>query len=383
MAKAEGAPPIKKDNLEFFTDVNLPTRDDLELVVDDNISPFPNPENTLDDIGSLPEHNLSMIDENELDVSSSSDGANGDSAVEDTDSTVDTDVEDTDSPVDSDVEDTDSLVDSVFRRELEKNRRLLRLAMNPLLMTLKPFLFIRQDQGASAQIIYIAKEDASSPTISLDSLTALLTIFAVENRHVAVADVSGAYLHVDMDEGGYHSHRKTFWINVQSYGSKHSFLGMNIEFPGDGTVTIDTNNYFREVIEDFQREGHVIVGTNATPAAPNIFNTTRKNTPRSVEIADIFRSTVAKLLWASQRSRLDLSFAVTFLCSRLNCATEGDWEKLRKILGYLKGTIHMKRKLSGFNLHTMYTWVDASYAVHPDMRSHTGGALSFGVGALN
>jgi len=36
-----------------------------------------------------------------------------------------------------------------------------------------------------------------------------------------------------------------------------------------------------------------------------------------------------------------------------------------------------------FDLHTMYTWVDASYAVHPDMRSHTGGALSFGVRALN
>ncbi len=97
----------------------------------------------------------------------------------------------------------------------------------------------------------------------------------------------------------------------------------------------------------------------------------------------MFRSTVAKLLWASQRSRLDLSFAVTFLCSRLNCTTEGDWEKLRRLLGYLKGTIHIKRKLSAFNLHTMYTWVDASYAVHPDMHSHTGGAISFGVGALN
>jgi len=43
----------------------------------------------------------------------------------------------------------------------------------------------------------------------------------------------------------------------------------------------------------------------------------------------------------------------------------------------------MKRKLSASNLHTMYTWVDASYAVHPDMRSHTGRALSLGVGALN
>jgi hypothetical protein len=28
------------------------------------------------------------------------------------------------------------------------------------------------------------------------------------------------------------------------------------------------------------------------------------------------------------------------------------------------------------------TWVDASYAVHPDMKSHTGGVMSFGVGGL-
>jgi hypothetical protein len=29
----------------------------------------------------------------------------------------------------------------------------------------------------------------------------------------------------------------------------------------------------------------------------------------------------------------------------------------------------------------MNTWIDASYAVHPDMKSHTGGAVSFGTGA--
>jgi len=40
---------------------------------------------------------------------------------------------------------------------------------------------------------YIAKEDTSSPTMSLDSLTALLTIFSVENRHVA-------YLHAEIYE---------------------------------------------------------------------------------------------------------------------------------------------------------------------------------------
>jgi hypothetical protein len=33
-------------------------------------------------------------------------------------------------------------------------------------------------------------------------------------------------------------------------------------------------------------------------------------------------------------------------------------------------------------LGRLRTWVDASYAVHPDMRSHTGGAMSFGIGAF-
>jgi len=117
---------------------------------------------------------------------------------------------------------------------------------------------------------------------------------------------------------------KHFGEMSKTHGAKHSFLGMNIEFVGDGTVMIDTNNYFREVIVDFERERHVIVGTNVTPAAPNMFDTNRRNTPLPAKLTDVFRSTVAKLLWASQRSRLDLSFAVTFLCSRLNCATDGD-----------------------------------------------------------
>ncbi len=34
------------------------------------------------------------------------------------------------------------------------------------------------------------------------------------------------------------------------------------------------------------------------------------------------------------------------------------------------------------DLGKLRTWVDASYAVHPDMRSHTGGAMSFKRGAI-
>ncbi len=52
------------------------------------------------------------------------------------------------------------------------------------------------------------------------------------------------------------------------------------------------------------------------------------------------------------------------------------------MLEYINGTLHYKYTLGADNLKKLRTWVDASYAVHPDMRSHTGGIMSFGTGGL-
>ena len=50
------------------------------------------------------------------------------------------------------------------------------------------------------QICYITKEDASSPTISMEDFFNSLTINAHEGRDVAISDVPGAYLNADMPE---------------------------------------------------------------------------------------------------------------------------------------------------------------------------------------
>ena len=31
----------------------------------------------------------------------------------------------------------------------------------------------------------------------------------------------------------------------------------------------------------------------------------------------------------------------------------------------------------------LYTWIDAAYVVHPDMKSHTGGTMFFGTGTIH
>ena len=50
-----------------------------------------------------------------------------------------------------------------------------------------------------------------------------------------------------------------------------------------------------------------------------------------------------------------------------------DWEKLCRMLQYIKGTIGMRRILGGDGLECLIMYVDAAYTVHMDMRGHTGG----------
>eukprot|EP00957_Ditylum_brightwellii_P076151 5788828-Ditylum_brightwellii.AAC.1 len=53
------------------------------------------------------------------------------------------------------------------------------------------------------------------------------------------------------------------------------------------------------------------------------------------------------------------------------------------MLGFLKRTINDVRIIGATSIQDVYTWVDAAYVVHPNMRSHMGGAMSFGWGIVH
>ena len=57
---------------------------------------------------------------------------------------------------------------------------------------------------------------------------------------------------------------------------------------------------------------------------------------------------------------------------------EDDWGKVKRVLGYLKGTMHMSLILLVDSLTLSRWWVDAVYAVHDDSRGHTGAGMSLG-----
>jgi hypothetical protein len=137
--------------------------------------------------------------------------------------------------------------------------------------------------------------------------------------------------------------------------------------------------YLKECIQEYQLD---IAEVAASPARKDLFDIDTEIPMLQKAESEGFHSVVAKLLFVSLRGRPDILLAISFLCTRVSKSTKQDQQKLQGLLEYLNGTLDLKRTLGADDLSSIQTWVDASYAVHPDMKSHTGGVISLGTGGL-
>jgi hypothetical protein len=157
------------------------------------------------------------------------------------------------------------------------------------------------------------------------------------------------------------------------------YVGMDIKYCKNGEVQIIMDTYLGEAIVEFPEDS---TATASTPAATYLFEVNDDCTNLSEPKRKILHSITAKLLFVTKRARPDISVPMAFLSSRVTKADEEDWKKLKRLLQYIHGTINMPLTLSIDSMSIMKTWVDASYAIHHDMRSHTGGNIAMGKGTL-
>ena len=85
---------------------------------------------------------------------------------------------------------------------------------------------------------------------------------------------------------------------------------------------------------------------------------------------------MAHLLFTGIRCRKYVQTAIAFLTTRVRNPDEDDWNKPRRLLGYLKHKIKLPLILQVNGANVLKWWVDASYAAHDCMRGHTGGTMS-------
>jgi hypothetical protein len=169
-------------------------------------------------------------------------------------------------------------------------------------------------------------------------------------------------------------------LNVRR-GKIHDYLGMTLDYRKDGKVSVSMKDYILAMIEELpsNMRGHA-----KTPAANHLFNVNEQQTKFLNEVdADRFHRLTAQLMYLSQRARPDMRTAASFLSTRVKKPDVDDEKKLIRALKYLQATVHLVMTIDARgDFLTVQWWVDASYAVHPDMKSHTGGVMSMGHGAV-
>jgi hypothetical protein len=136
--------------------------------------------------------------------------------------------------------------------------------------------------------------------------------------------------------------------------------------------------YIRDLLKLYN-----VKGSRVTPASENLFVVSESSPKLDGENSEIFHSRVAKLLYLAQRARPDILTAMAFLTTRVCKCTDEDKSKLDRVLMYLNGAPGMGIRLCPRSELKILVYIDASFAVHGDMKSHTGSVISLGQGPVH
>ena len=122
-------------------------------------------------------------------------------------------------------------------------------------------------------------------------------------------------------------------------------------------------------------------GEDVTPAVSELFTVNLTHQKLDTPTSELFHCIIAKFSYIAKRARPDLQVAVAFLCKRVKCPNVGDWKKLGRLVRYVRATIHLPLIVGCEGTGNMIWSIDASFAVHTDMKSHTGYCMSLRIGS--
>lgn len=138
-----------------------------------------------------------------------------------------------------------------------------------------------------------------------------------------------------------------------------------------------------DMITEVMQEMNISKDAKAsTPASCNLFIVNNDSVMLSSYYQEKFHSHVAKLLYIAKRARPDILLAISYLTTRVLCSTQDDWDKLVRVAKYLNSSQDILLTFKSNDELHLACYIDASYGVHADGKSHTGSVMTLGGGAF-
>ncbi|XP_021986028.1 uncharacterized mitochondrial protein AtMg00810-like [Helianthus annuus] len=144
------------------------------------------------------------------------------------------------------------------------------------------------------------------------------------------------------------------------------FLGISVT-RNKNTMFLSQEKYAKEILE---RTGLADCNPAATPV-----DTQQKlsvNTGTPLDNVTEYRSLAGAFQYLTF-TRPDISYAVQQICLHMHCPTTSHMHALKRILRYIRGTIHYGLHLQPAQQSSLVAYTDADWGGCPDMRRSTSG----------
>jgi hypothetical protein len=172
-------------------------------------------------------------------------------------------------------------------------------------------------------------------------------------------------------------------------GKVHKYLGMTLDFATPKIVEVTMLKYVDEIIGSWDKacselndRYKTVSGCKkiATAAPDGLFKVDEDAVKLDQARAKAFHNITAKEINVAKRARPNIFLSIAFLTTRVKGPDIDDWRKLCHLVEYLRSTRELPLILAANSTGVLSWYVDASFAVHPGMRGHTGGAMTMGTG---
>lgn len=162
-------------------------------------------------------------------------------------------------------------------------------------------------------------------------------------------------------------------FQMKSPDANH-WLGLKLHHDREaGTLEVTQAQYIKEKLEEF---GMTDCHPMSTPAAPGTKLLKFTGEMGEAETKFPMRQVVGALLWIGRTSRPDILYAVNQLCAHCNNYNQTHITAAKRVLRYLKGTMHLGITFRHNSVFRLGLYVDADFAGEPEGNDHPMRSLS-------
>lgn len=170
-------------------------------------------------------------------------------------------------------------------------------------------------------------------------------------------------------------------IDIEDLGDISHYLGMAITRDTDGIYHLCQSAYINQVVCEFglqdSKASSVPISVGYGKAVDDTDNGLLLTNAR-------YQQLLGCLLYISVNTRPDIAASVAILAQKTNGPRQDDWNELKRVLRYLKGTADLKLALAGKDNPKLFGYADANWAEdRSDRKSNSGYVFIFNGGVIS